>query len=289
MKARTLWACSCAVMEINIGKSGALLVLSATTAWADYATSATSYNPGTGYATEFGTGVGYTNATAALGEPSRVTPGAFGGPVDPYNPPYTRDQLVSIGAGGSLTVQFATPITHGANHAWGLDFTIYGDTGFSIVNGDYTGGGITDGSLFNPRTVSAMVSVSTDGNLFYRLNPSLAPSLGNYYPTDGTGNFGLPINPSLRSSSFANASLAQIRALYAGSAGGSSYSLDWAIDASGNPVSLGAIDYVRIDVLSGATQVDGFSTVTAAPEPGTVALATAGLVALLIGRRTPRI
>jgi len=38
-------------------------------------------------------------AAPALGEPSRVTPGDFGGPVDPFDPPYLPTQLVSVGQG----------------------------------------------------------------------------------------------------------------------------------------------------------------------------------------------
>src|SRR5687767_8543491 len=45
-----------------------------------YASSVLSYDSGSGFA------IGYTNASSALGEPSRVTPGQFGGPVDPFSP-----------------------------------------------------------------------------------------------------------------------------------------------------------------------------------------------------------
>ena len=272
-------------METKIGIAATLLVLSAAAARAEFASDLVNYTPGTGYATEFGTGAGYTNGVAALGEPSRVTPGDFGGPVDPFSPPYTRDQIVSLGAGGSLTVQFASPILRDASHPYGRDFIIYGDTGFSIINGDFSGGGITDGSLFNPRTAIATVSVSADGVNFYKLNPSLAPALGNYFPTDGSGNFGLPVNPAVKPGDFNNAGLAGIRALYAGSGGGASYSLSWAIDGNGQPVSLSSIDYIKVDVFTGELQIDGFSTVTAAPEPGSVALAALGACALLVFRR----
>lgn len=39
------------------------------------------YSPGTGAAN------GYQNPDSALGEPSRLTPGEFGGPVDPFSAP----------------------------------------------------------------------------------------------------------------------------------------------------------------------------------------------------------
>src|SRR5262249_48745099 len=88
---------------------------------ASYADSVIAYSPGVGFAIDFSTKQGYTNAAAALGEPSRSTPGRFGGPVDPFNPPYLRDQLVSLGAGGSLTLSFATPISDDPRHPFGID------------------------------------------------------------------------------------------------------------------------------------------------------------------------
>ena len=45
----------------------------------------------------------YTNASAALGEPSRSILGLHGGPVDPFSPPYLPVQLVSLGSNGVLT------------------------------------------------------------------------------------------------------------------------------------------------------------------------------------------
>src|ERR1041384_611947 len=98
-----------------------------------FADSIIAYNPGRGFVTEFGSGLGYTNASAALGQPSRITPGPFGGPVDPFNPPYLRDQIVSMGEGGSLTVRFSTPIRHLATHPFGRDFMVFGNAGFTIT------------------------------------------------------------------------------------------------------------------------------------------------------------
>src|SRR4051794_24056302 len=69
-------------------------VLSPSTVHAKFASSVVSSVPGTGVSSF------YTNPAAALGEPSRVTPGEYGGPIDPFNPAYMSSQLVSIGAGG---------------------------------------------------------------------------------------------------------------------------------------------------------------------------------------------
>ena len=68
------------------------------------------------------------------------------------------------------------------------------------------------------------------------------------FPTDGSGIFGLPVNPALGPGDLANLSLAQIRALYAGSAGGTGYDLAWAVDINNLPVNLASISQIRVEV-----------------------------------------
>src|SRR4030095_5440250 len=79
-----------------------------------FADSVVSYDPGTGYAVRF------THAPAVLGGPSRVNP--FSDSVEPFNPPYSTNQIVSLGEGGSLVVQFHQPIINHPNNLFGLDF-----------------------------------------------------------------------------------------------------------------------------------------------------------------------
>jgi hypothetical protein len=80
-------------------------------------------------------------------------------------------------------------------------------------------------------------------------------------PTDGAADFSTPAYPELTATDFAGLTLEQIRALYDGSAGGAGYDLAWARDAAGKPVRVNAISYLRIEVLSGKVEVDGFSGV----------------------------
>ncbi len=228
---------------------------------ASYADSLVAYSPGTGYA------AGYTNASAALGEPSRITPGQFGGPVDPFDPPFLQDQVVSIGAGGSLTVGFTNPILNSPSHAFGLDFMIYGNAGFAITNGDYSGGGITDGSLLGANPGTTRVSVSADNVTYYPLDPARAPVVDTLFPTDGSGSFDIPVDPALTKDSFAGLGLGGIAALYNGSAGGAGFDLGWAQDANGQPVTLTEVRFIRIDVLSGVAEVDGLAAPGLVPEP----------------------
>jgi hypothetical protein len=87
---------------VPLALAGALTV--PTLGSAQFADAVVTYTSGTGFQP------GYTTPASALGEPSRVTPGTFGGPVHPFNAPYLASQLVSLGTGGSLTVQFNAPI-----------------------------------------------------------------------------------------------------------------------------------------------------------------------------------
>jgi hypothetical protein len=250
-----------------------------------FADAVIAYTPGTGFATEFGTGLGFTNAAVALGEPSRITPGQFGGPVDPFNPPYLRDQIVSLGQGGSLTLRLDSPARNDSRNPFGLDFVVFGNSGFIITNGNFSGGGITDGSLFAANEGATHVSVSVDGSSFYQLTPSLSPTVDGLYPTDGLGDFHIPVDLTLKSADFAGKDLAGIRALYDGSGGGTGFDIAWARDNSGNPVVLDAINFVRIDVLSGASEIDAVSIV---PEPGVMAILAIGGAVLGIARFFPR-
>jgi len=235
---------------------------------AQYADSVISYGAGAGVNPSF------TDPTRALGAPT-----TFIGyqNADPFNPPFLPSDLVSVGAGGSLTVQFSTPILNDPAYAYGLDFKIFGNSGFIITNGDFSGGGITDGSLFANNTGSTRVSVSQDNTNFYTLNPAVARVVDDLFPTDASGDVFLPVNPALTGNDFAGKDLTGIRALYAGTGGGTGYDISWAQDGVGNPVFLSSISFIRVDVLSGKSEVDAFAVV---PEPGVLSL---GLFALGLG------
>jgi hypothetical protein len=189
-----------------------------------------------------------------------------------------------------LTVKFNTPIENNPLHPFGLDFLVFGDTGFVITNGDFTGGGITDGSLFGAAAGPTRVSVSADGSTFFTLDPSLAPTLDSANPTDGAGDFGVPVNPAVSGADFGGKGLAGIRQLYNGSGGGLGYDLAWARDADGHAVSLKSISFVRLDVLGDKAEIDGLASVAAVPEPDAWAIFAVGAVLLVLtGRRSARL
>jgi hypothetical protein len=223
-----------------------------------FATSVVSYTPGIGVSSD------YTNSASALGEPSRTTPGAFGGPVDAFDSAYLGSQVVSVGAGGSLTLAFRTPITNNPANPFGLDFIIFGNAGFVITNGEFSGKGITDGSLYGNNPGTSRVSVSADGVTFYTLNPALAPAVDSLFPTDGAGNFFLPVNPAFSAGTFSGQGLAGVEERYAGSGGGAGYDIAWAQDTNGQSVTLASASYVRVEVLSGKSDVDGMAAVAPA-------------------------
>jgi hypothetical protein len=241
---------------------------------AQYATAVISYNAGTGGAS------GYNQPASALGMPSTFTNDPnFPSAVDPYDPPYLAEQIVSLGAGGSLTLQLGGSVGNDAAHPFGVDFIVYGNAGFIS---DFNTGK-TDGTLFGADATSTRVSVSADNLTYFTLDPNLAPIFDSYFPTDGAGGFGKAVNPALaNAASFNGMTLDQIRAQYAGSAGGTGYDLSWARDASGNPVAVDSINYIRLEVLSGKAEIDGIAAV---PEPSTWALLGVGIIGVLARRR----
>jgi hypothetical protein len=249
--------------QIRLALACAGVVVLSSTATAQYADAVVSYSSGTGFA------AGYTNTTAALGAPTA------GAAVTPMAPPFAKTQLVSIGAGGEITLQMATPITDDPTDPYGLDFNIFANSFFVASSGSGLNE-VASGSLFY-HPVSALVQVSADGVNWFTLNPSLAPEPGEWFPTYGSGNPQIPVNPSLATSDFAGLTLAQIEALYGGSAGGAGYDLAWAQDTNGDNANLSSADYVRIEVQSGVLDLDAISAV---PEPptGSFALLGAGMV-----------
>ncbi|MGZ5544174.1 MAG: hypothetical protein ACXWIU_05835 [Limisphaerales bacterium] len=238
---------------------GALLCSFSTQA-ATFANQVVSYNSGTGVSPHF------TNYVSVLGQPSTVNP--FGEPTDVFDPPYGANQILSIGAGGWVTVRFDTPVLNLPVNPFGRDFIIYGNSGFIVTNDfdlttfNWIGTPATDGSLFGQNDGSTLVSVSRDGVNFYTLNPLQAPTVDLLFPTDGSGDFQKPLDPSLAQADMAGLTLDQIRALYNGSAGGASFDISWALDARGRSVYLPEIRYIRIDVLSGKAEIDGIAAVS---------------------------
>jgi hypothetical protein len=229
---------------------------------AQYADAVISYTPGTGE------GTSYENSTAALGAP------ALGGSVTPFEPPYQASQIVGIGAGGEITLQMSSPIVNNPADPYGINFNVFANQFF--IEGS---GGVVSGLYDHP--VSMTVKVSSDGSTWYTLNPALAPQANTLFPTAGSGNPQIAVNPSLTLANFTGQSLAGITSLYAGSAGGTGYDLSWAQDANGNSVDLTSVNYVQFDVSSGFFYLDAVSDVTPVPEPSYgwgSAVAAAGLL-----------
>ncbi len=201
--------------------------------------------------------------------------GVFPGAVTPFNPPFLGSEIVSIGAGGSLTVRFNEPVTHDAANPFGIDLLVFGNAGYADTNFPV---GVA-GPLFGAG--NGTVEVSADGTHWVTATAqadSAFPTLGYsdltdpYSPTAGAvlSDFTRPVNPAFNP---AGLSFSQIVAGYAGSGGGTGIDL--------GTLGLAEISFVRISNPLGASStvdIDGFSDVAPVPGPGSVvSLAAAGL------------
>jgi len=225
---------------------------------ASFASEVVSYSPGTNAS------AGYDDPQVALGSPERSTgSGIFDGDVTPFNTPYASDDVVSIGAGGSLVLRFASAVQDDPTNPFGIDLLVYGNAFFGI---DFETS-LADGVLFSE---PARIALSQDGQSWFDVGGVFADAL---FPTlayrDPTGpfssggtlptSFTQPVDPGLTTADFSGLDVAQIAALYGGAAGGAGIDL-----AS---VGLPWIQYVRIWQPEGDTwsaEVDALADV---PEP----------------------
>ncbi len=217
------------------------------------------YEPGAGVTAP------YNVPTMALGSPERFTgEGVFPSAVTPFNPPFNPDEIVSIGAGGWLTVAFDEPVVNDPLNPFGIDLLIFGNAFF--IDASYPDGvalGLFGGSR------AGRVEVSPDGNEWrdiFGVQPvGMFPNMGYADITDPYSlvagalptDFTKPVNPAF--DPFGK-TYAELVSGYAGSGGGVGIDL-----AS---TGFAAISYVRISNAGGMFSIDAISDVAPVPTPG---------------------
>ncbi|MEM6504143.1 MAG: hypothetical protein AAF711_01610 [Planctomycetota bacterium] len=227
--------------------------------WAD---NVVSYSQGTNPA------AGLTDPTSALSQPTRDTnlTSPTGGAVTPFQPAFGADEIVSIGAGGHLTVSFDEPVVDDADNPFGIDLLVFGNA-FYIYNAgsqSAAGGAFTEGGV---------IEVSANGTDFFTVSNTAADGL---FPTNGytdpsrdltslgpgggvavgttPTDFTRPVDPAR--SVGAGDTLDDILAIYDGSGGG--VGIDLAV------VGLSEVSFVRISNPLGSSatpEIDGFADV----------------------------
>jgi hypothetical protein len=240
-----------------------------------YASSVVQYTPGSLSSSD------YSKPEVGLGVPERFTgEGQFPGVVTPFNPAYLANEIVSIGAGGSLTLGFDHPVVDDPANPFGVDLLLFGNAFF--IDASYPRG-VAAGVFGAP--AGARVDVSADGQTWVSVGNPLGSGL---FPTMGysdvtspyatvagrvEADFLKPVNPSFNP---IGKNYAQLLAGYAGSGGGAGIDL-----AS---TGLSSISFVRISSISGTVNIDAVSDVSPVPAPSVVGIAaTFGFATL--GRR----
>ena len=209
-----------------------------------FATRVVSYIAGTGAAT------GHRNPQTALGEPTRIT-GTSSAPetVTPFQPAWMPNQIVSIGAGGSLTLELGQAAFDSPNNPFGVDLIVFSNAFFS----DVSGGQGSPGYCFAD---GGVIDVSDDGATWFEIPNTQAdgpmPTMGfmDAGPFDSTPgelptNFRKPMNPAITLSDLQELNYIDVIHAYDGSGGGVGVDL-----AS---VGLNQAHFVRIRQIAGAT------------------------------------
>jgi hypothetical protein len=253
-----------------------LLLLTHTTAHAQFATAVLSFDPGTDPA------AGYSDPATALGSPERFTgEGSFPGNVTVFNPPFGEDELVSVGGGGHLTLRLSHYVVPDAA---GPEIGVFTNAGIADENFP---AGQAGNPLFAFGVDNALVEVSEDGLSWTSLGDTTfdIPTQGYIDPAaTAESDFTRPFTGVL--SDFNGLPLSEpatpdILELLEGSGGGK-----W-LDISGTP--LANVGYIRFSVpegSGGSFELDAVSISATArgarvPEPGALALLNLLLIGLL--------
>ena len=204
--------------------------------WAD---AVIEWDPGVG-------GVpGYDNPETALGPPENYSgEGIDPGVVSPFQPAWTPNEMVSLGAGGILVLSFEEWIENDPKNLHGIDLIIFGNTGFidaaypmGIVNGLF---GADGGDL----------SLSDDGINWHPVPGCLAddawPTLGwlDAQPYDESpgvlpANHLLPMDPEKNWEDLVGSGWEDVLLAYGQSAGGVGIDLE--------DVGLERVRFIRIE------------------------------------------
>ena len=225
-----------------------------------FASTVVSFEPGTG-------GVdGYDDPTAALGEPTRTTGGQlFPAAVSPFQPAYLPEELVSIGAGGSIVLAFDHDVINDPRNPHGIDLIVFG-------NAFCTDAAYPNGVIDSMYAEGGTIEVSLDGIDWY-LIPNIdadgaMPTLGwmdtgPYATHAGTKptDFTHPVDPELQ---VFGLNYDALLLAYDGSGGGAGIDLDL--------VGLTRIRYVRISNSSTlqSPEIDAIADVAPASTPGDI-------------------
>jgi hypothetical protein len=190
---------------------------------------------------------GYTDMNTIVGSPERFsgenTP--FPSVVSCFSPPFNPDEIVSIGLGGWITVEFDEAVNDDASNPFGIDLLVFGAT---FLNDLAWPEGIA-GDLFV--LSSPVVEVSEDGE---RWEPAAFAQPWGFPPTIGwldTGpydatpgvvpsDFTRPVDPSLAPEDLFGFAYVDILDAYDGSGGGCGIDLA--------PTGLASVRFVRISV-----------------------------------------
>jgi len=246
--------------------------------WAD---KVRNYAPGVGAAPDY-----IADPTVALGAPERVTGevtpfGPFIGDVTMFNSPFGTNEIISIGAGGSLELEFTDPIVDDPAHPFGVDLIVFGNAFFTD---DFAmPGTVVAGIAADP----ALVELSQNGMDWFPVSmpaDALFPTQGFVdaapFGGDPSGtiatDFLKPIDPSLTINDFLGLDYAAALALYDGSGGGAP------IDIA--ETGLASASFLRISLPSDASFNAEIDAVAAVPEPTTTGLLFMG-IGCLAGKR----